>query len=308
MRKIVGVIFLILVGIASSAQEPKSRDSLENELSETKAAIKALEAKVADIQDTIDELPGWNLGALGTLGINFSHFNNWYSNTNPNLLEGHVSIVQNGYAKLNRESYFWVNHANLHLSWKLSYNKDKDLESKGFELKTDIFRLSSLFGYKLSEEFAVCALTDYRGSFIKNISAPSFWDLGIGASWKPVNNLYLVVNPLNYEFIFSNKEKHDYKSSSGTKLLADYTHKIGKVNFKTNLVAFISYRSFLYSNWTSTNSFTYILWKKVGLGLNFGLSQNRQEVFNSALNNCPTLEDTNNKLQSFWTFGVSYSM
>ncbi len=298
----------MILGISSFAQNTDNADSLKIELSKAKAAIKELEAKVNGIEDEIYELRNWKLGVSGTVGINISNFSNWYSNTKPNLSSGNINIFQTAYAKIMKKKYFWINRARLHLSWKKSYNKDKDAENKGFEAKIDLFKLSSVLGYRLQERLALAAVTDYRGSFIRDVYSPSFWDLGLGISWKPMDYFYLVVTPVSYEFIFSDKEGRDYRSSGGAKLLADYSRKIGKINVKTNLSAFISYKAIDYSNWTWTNSFSYTLWKGIGIGFNFGLSQNKQEEFNSPLTSYPTLKDAENKLQYFWVFGVSYAM
>ncbi len=196
---------------------------------------------------------------------------------------------------------------NLNLGWKKSYNKDKDSKNKGFENKTDIFKIGSLFGYKLNEKFSLSALMEYRGSFIKDVADPSFIDLGVGLAWNPVKDCYIVVNPLSYELILSGSNKK-YESSMGAKFFADYTRKIGKINFKTNVTAFLSYKSMDLSNWTWTNTLSYTLWKKIGFGFNFGLRQNKQEAFNSKITSYPTLKDTDNKLQSFWIFGLSYAL
>ncbi len=308
MKKYSFLVLVLFFNLVSFAQNTSNADSLKQALSETKDEIKKLEAKAISIQNEIDELPGWKWGTFGTIGVNLSNFNHWYSNKNPNLSSGHINIVQSAYAKIMKEKYFWINHANLHLSWKKSYNKDKDLKNKGFEAKIDIFKVSSVFGYRLFERFALAALADYRGAFIKDIYSPSFFDLGLGASWKPMDDFYLVLTPLSYEVIFSDKEKNDYKSSFGAKFLANYTRSIGKINVKSNLAAFVSYQNIDLSNWVWTNSFSYTLWKKIGIGFNFGLSQNKQEVFNSKLNNYPTLKETENKLQSFWVLGLSYRL
>ncbi len=304
MKKTIFTIIALFLSVSLWAQ---NTDSLKTELSDIKAQIKKLEQKASDIQAKINQQYGWKITAFGTVGINLSNFNNWYANSKPNLSEGYINIVHDVYAKLNQEKYFWLSYLNLNLGWKKSYNKDKNNKNKGFENKTDIFKIGSLFGYKLTEKFSVSFLTDYRGALIKDFADPSFWDLGIGASWNPVKDCYIVVNPLSYEFIFSGNEKI-YKSSMGAKLLVDYTRNIGKINFKTNLTAFVSYKLSDLSSWTWENSFSYTLWKKIGLGFNFGLRQNKQEVFNSKITSYPTLKDADNKLQSFWTFGLSYAL
>ncbi len=100
----------------------------------------------------------------------------------------------------------------------------------------------------------------------------------------------------------------------GAKIVADYTRKIGAINFKTNLSAFQSYKSSNFSNWTWTNSFGYTLWKGIGLGFDFGLRNNKQEALNYAFDNYPpgsstypSFDTLDNKLQSYWMFGINYA-
>ncbi len=306
MKKTLLTLTILCLSISLFAQTEK-KEALNKELSEIKSEISKLNKKASAVQGKIDKLYGWKVTAFGTIGVNLSGFNNWYSNSKPNLSSGNINIVHDVYAKLNREKYFWLSYANINLGWKKSYNKDKDTKKKGFENKTDIFKIGSLFGYKLTEKFSVSFLTDYRGALIKDFADPSFWDLGIGMAWKPVDNFYIVVNPLSYEFIFSGNDKV-YKSSMGAKFLADYTRKFGNLNFNSNLTAFASYKSSDLSSWTWQNSFSYTFWRGIGLGFNFGLRQNKQEAFNSKITSYPTLKDTDNKLQSFWMFGLSYAL
>ncbi len=165
-----------------------------------------------------------------------------------------------------------------------------------------------MLGYRLYEKFALAGITDYRGSFIKDIYTPSFLDLGLGISWKPTDSFYLVLTPFSYEFILNSNKQKNYHSSGGAKLLANYTKEIRNINFKSQLSAFISYENIDYSNWIWTNSLSYTLWKGIGIGVNLGLSQNKQEEFNSKLTNYSKLKDAENKLQYFWVFGLSYAL
>ncbi len=300
------VIIILFSSLSAFAQE-KVKDSLKIELSEIKAEISKLNQKASVVQAKIDKLYGWKVNAFGSVGINISKSNNWHSNEKPNLSSGNINIVHNINAQLNREKYFWLSYLSLNLGWERSYNKDKDKEDKGWENENDIFELGSLFGYKLSEKFAISALTHYRGTFIKKFADPSFLDLGVGMSWQPINDFYIVANPLNYDFIFSGDDKK-YQSSMGAKFFADYTGKFGKLNLNSNLTAFVSYKSSDLSSWTWKNSFSYSFWKGIGLGFNFGLRQNKQEAFNSDITNYSSLEKTDNNLQSFWMIGLSYAL
>ena len=112
----------------------------------------------------------------------------------------------------------------------------------------------------------------------------------------------MVIHPANYNFVFSSGDTV-FDSSFGAKIVADYTRQIGAVNFKTNFSTFQSYKDGDLSNWTWTNSFGYTLWKMIGVGFDFALRSNKQEAANAQ---GVALGDADNKLQSYYTIGLSY--
>ena len=112
------------------------------------------------------------------------------------------------------------------------------------------------------------------------------------------------MHPGNYNFVFSSGDTV-FNSSLGAKVVADYTNKYGGLSVKSNLSMFQSYKDGDLSNWTFTNSFGYTIWKGIGLGFEFGLRNNRQEAANFQK---VDLADADNKLQSYWLFGLSYSL
>ena len=176
-----------------------------------------------------------------------------------------------------------------------------------------MFNISSLYGRKLSEKFAISGMGEYRTTLLDNFNDPGYLDLGVGATWTPITNLVVVIHPLNYNFVFSSGDTV-FDSSMGAKIVADYTRQIGAINFKTNFSTFQSYKSSDLSNWTWTNSFGYTLWKMIGVGFDFGLRSNKQEAVNYIQNLDPanggdpnaTFDSVDNDLQSYWTFGLSY--
>ncbi len=311
MKKILFLIVLMSLNIVLFAQTNEKMPTIE-ELKKEQAAKKQemakLESEIKSLQSQIDKYPGWKFGTFGTIGVSLANFDNWYSNIKPNSSVGNIGIAENLYANLDRADYFWKNAANVNLAWEKSDNKDDDTDNTDFTGKTDIFKITSLFGYKLTKNFSVSALGEYRATLIENFNNPSFLDVGVGATWTPpVTGLLVAIHPLNYNFIFS-ESGSDYTSSLGTKIVADYSRKIGTINFKTNFTTFLSYKSSNYSNWTWSNSFAYTLWNGIGVGFEFGLRQNKQEAFNSPLTNYKSLDDADNKMQSFWLLGLSYAL
>ena len=132
------------------------------------------------------------------------------------------------------------------------------------------------------------------------------------ATWTPITDMVVVIHPLNYNFVFA-KDDAAYESSTGAKVVVDYTRQIGAVNFKTNFSTFQSYKSSDLSNWTWINNLGYTLWNGIGLGFEFGLRGNRQEAFANALAQPGAaadlaIGDVDSPTQSYWLFGLNYSL
>ncbi len=290
------LMFAITFGFSQTKEE------LEAQKAEKQAEADKFQAEANALQAQIDALPGWRVGAFGTIGGSLSNFNNWYAQGVPNNSSGNIGITFNAFANKIEETYFWRNSLTTNLAWVKLDNKDTDLDSDDFEATTDVFNLSSLYGYKLSEKWAVSALGEYRTTLLNNFNDPGYLDLGVGATWTPIENLIVVIHPLNYNFVFAENDAV-FESSAGAKIVADYTRQIGAVAFKTNFSTFQSYKDGDLSNWTWTNSFSYTLWKMIGVGFDFALRSNKQEAANFQ---GVALEDADNELQSYYTIGLSY--
>jgi hypothetical protein len=305
------IVFLFITIISVVSMNSQTVDELKAEQATKKAAISKLQGEVNALQGKIDAFPGWKKGAFGTIGGSLSGFNNWYSKGAPNSSAGNIGFTVNAFANLLQDKYFWRNSANINLAWIKLDNTDIDTDESDFKGATDVFGITSLFGYKLSETIAASTLAEYRTTIIDNFNNPGYLDAGLGATWTPIKDLVVVVHPLNYNFIFSDGDSN-YESSMGAKIVADYTRQLGKISFKTNLSAFQSYKENDYSNWTWTNSFGYTLWKGIGLGFDFGLRNNKQEALNYANTGKEDVDKigfdkVDNKLQNYWMFGVNYA-
>jgi len=298
-------IFVVSFATAQTAEEIKA------EMGPKKDSIAAIQKRVDALQAKLDALPGWKVGAFGTIGGSISEFNNWFAQGIPNNSSGNIGFTINAFANLQEEKFFWRNAANVNLSWVKLDDKDDPTDNDSFREATDVFNISSLYGRKLSEKFAISALAEYRTTILSNFNDPGYLDLGVGATWTPIQDLVVVMHPLNYNFVFSSEDTI-FESSMGAKIVADYTKKIGAINFKSNLSMFQSYKSSDLSNWTWTNSFSYTLWKMIGVGFDFGLRNNKQETLNYIVNNAPTpdpdatFDTIDNELQTYWTLGLSY--
>ncbi len=304
MKKLVLTVATVFAAFSLNAQ---TVEELKKDLGTKKAEISKLQGEANALQAKIDAFPGWKYGAFGTIGANFSGFNNWYSNAIANSSAGNVGITVNGYANLDKEKYFWRNSGMLNLGWVKLDDESINTDDTDFNATTDVFTITSLYGYKVSKTLAVSALGEYRTSVLKNFNDPGYLDIGVGATWTPIKELVVVVHPLNYNIVFSDGA-NQYESSLGAKIVADYNKQFGKFKFRSNLSAFQSYKSSDLSNFTWINSLGFNIWKGIGVGLEAGLRGNKQEAFNNQLedNASLTLENADNKLQSYWLVGLTY--
>ncbi|WP_397447654.1 DUF3078 domain-containing protein [Polaribacter sp. R77954] len=300
MKKLSILLLLVSISFSVNAQ---TAEELKKEMAPKKAEISKLQEEVKALQSKIDALPGWRKGAFGTIGASLSGFNNWYARKAPDVNAGNIGITVNAFANLIEKDFFWRNSGTVNLGWvKLD---DKAITGdEGFDTATDVFTISSLYGKRLNKKWAVSGLAEYRTTLLDgSFNDPGYLDLGAGITWTPTSHLVVVMHPGNYNFVFSSGETV-FDSSLGAKIVADYTNKYGGLSVKSNLSMFQSYNSTDLSNWTWTNSFGYKIWKGIGLGFEFGLRSNRQEAANFQ---SVDLASADNKLQSYWLFGLSYA-
>lgn len=226
MKKIVLTIAATLAFVTTYGQ---TIDELKGAQAAKKDSIAVIQARVDALQGQIDAFPGWKKGIFGTLGANLSGSKNWYQQGTPNNSAGNIGITLNGFANLDKDKFFWRNSGNINAQWVKIDNKDIDTDDDSFNSTTDVFNITSLYGYKLSDKFAISGLGEYRTSIINNFNDPGYLDLGIGATWTPITDMVVVIHPLNYNFVFA-EDDVAYESSTGAKILVDYTRKIGAIN------------------------------------------------------------------------------
>ncbi|PWH83694.1 hypothetical protein DIS18_03825 [Algibacter marinivivus] len=303
------ILFLTVLCFGVITMNAQTKEELETQKAEKQAIADAAQAEANALQAQIDALPGWRKGAFGTIGGSLSNFSNWYAQGTPNNASGNIGFTVNGFANLIQEKFFWRNSLTTNLNWVKLDNKDTDTDDDSFNPTTDVFNISSLYGRNIAKNLAVSALAEYRTTILDNFNDPGYLDVGIGATWTPIENLIVVVHPINYNFVFADND-NIFESSLGAKIVADYTKQIGAIAFKTNLSSFQSYKSGDLSNWTWTNSFSYTLWKMIGVGFDIGLRNNKQEALNYSINTLGNTGDTfdsvDNDIQSYYTIGLSY--
>ena len=302
MKRLVLFIILIVSSFSLSAQQSEELEQLKRDLASKKDSISRLQKKASTIQSKIDGMPGWKKSAFGTIGANFSGFNNWYARSVPDATASNIGITINAIANLIEEDFFWRNTANVNLGW-VKFDNENVSGDEDYETATDVLTLTSLYGKKLNTKWALSALGEYRTTVIDNRNNPGYLDIGVGFTWTPKSNLVVTLHPGNYNFIFS-KGNTVFEPSVGGKVVANYTAKYNKLSVNSNFSTFQSYESSDLSNWTFTNSFGYTLWKGIGIGFELSLRDNLQEAANFQK---VSLADADNKLQTFYLLGLSYA-
>lgn len=275
---------MLMAGLSLQSQ---TIDELKTQKAEKEAKIAALQAEVSGLTAEIAKLSGpagWQFGSLGTIGLNFSKFNNWVSTDAPNTFASTIGFSGSAFVNLDKEKFFWKNSAILNIAKTKLDTDTKDDFDTDYETSADAFGITSLYGYKLSNKIAISGLGEYRTSILSNFNSPGYLDIGAGATWTPVSNLVVVAHPLNYNFLFSDSDL-TYTSSMGCKMVAGYAKTLPKgIAWKTNLPAFLNYKDLPnLSNWIWTNGFSMTLWKGLGVGFEFGLKGNKQEGYNYKL-------------------------
>ncbi len=268
-------------------------DELRAQKAEKEAILATIQGEIADLQAQIDALPGWDVGSFGTLGFNLSRFDNWIKGANPNAVSSSIRASLNAFANYDEPKYFWRNSGGLNLGWQKLDTDVEDNVDVDFEQVADILRLTSLYGYKLSDQWALSALGDYNSSILSNFNNPGILDLGVGFTWTPLQNMVIVIHPLNYHWVFGDDPTFD--SAPGAKVLADYTAEIAPgLTWKTNFSTFVPYKSTepTLAEYTWINSFGFNLWKGIGVGLEFGLRKAEVESPDG---------------QNYWVIGLSYA-
>ena len=312
-------------------------DDLKSMKADKQAKVDALAAEIADIDGQILKFPGWQYGGVGVVGFDLNGNNNWFAINRPNSSATGYGLGLSGFANRNADKTFWRNLLTLNLR-KVVTTLDTNLAdgSAGNEVTaiTDALDVSSLFGYKLSEKWALSVEGKYQ-TVILNFNNPGKLVASAGLTWLPIDNLVVLIHPLGYEKNWPG----DLISSAGAKIGATYAGNLIKgIAWTSNLSAFIPYSSgtatlnqfnvneenapqtdgaILKSesqaytqgdlvNWTWINGFSTSLWKGVGLGLNIGLRADKQLADNSNFQRTG-LRVADNPLQSYYTLGLSYT-
>lgn len=303
-------LFLFITAATTTMMQAQSVEELQATQAEKIAQAEELQAQVDalmgesnDIQSQLDKLVGWRKGFNGQLGFDFNKSSGWIANPNPDASSSSLNLGLNGYALKDSEKTFWHNKGIINKSWQdvdLSQDdtggvkEDDGLFDNG---TVDILNLSSLAGYKLSDKFALSGQGEVNTS-LGNFLKPGTFDLGVGATWLPIENMTVVIHPLNYRYAWAaDGTTAESTGSVGAKVRADYTKEFDvngrTIAWNSTLTTFLPYKENdpSLNELTWINSFAFEIWNGIGVGLTYGI---RNAKFES--------EDT----QSFTSLGLSY--
>ena len=144
-------LLLSVISFVFSVGSAQTKEELKELKKDNEALVDKYQGKADSIQSVIDGMPGWRVGAFGTIGGSLSSFNNWYAQGSPNNDAGNIGFTVNGYANKTEEKYFWNNSLTLNLNWVKFDDRDDPTDDDSFRATTDVFNLSSLYGYKIHE-------------------------------------------------------------------------------------------------------------------------------------------------------------
>ena len=161
-------------------------------------------------QDTpADTVKYWKIGGDVSLTFGQTALVNWSAG-------GVSSFSMNGLVNLHadyqKEKYLWTN--NLIMAYSMYKEKD-DTRSKG----DDKIDFVSNLGYQMSKNWYYSLTLGFKSQFDKgypedqdtlynsNWFAPAYTTLGLGVTYKPSDNLQLILSPATYRFTVVNNQR-----------------------------------------------------------------------------------------------------
>ncbi len=284
-----------LLIFGQTADEFKAEKSeLQTQLSELQGQVNQLQGRINTINNELELLGGWSTGTFGTLGFNLSRFNNWIKGANPNAVSSTILGSFSGFANKKTANSFFRNNVNINLGWqKLDINTTEG-EATKFERVADVLRINSIYGRNVSSKLALSALGEYNTALLSNFNNPGILDLGVGFTILPIQNMVVVLHPINYHWVFG--DNPDFSSALGAKMVADYVKTFfGGITWRSNLTAFVPYSSQEPSlrEYTWVNGLSFSAWKGIGVGIDYAF-RNAAVEFDG--------------LQSYLIIGLSYSL
>ena len=267
-------------------------------VAELQAEIDAINGELGGLESQIDKLSGWRKGLGGIFGLDFSNANRWggeaviQADADGSIRSLGIAGDISGYLLKDTEKTFWHNNLKVIGNYKDLDLASEDATVRGDDLLdpvnrvADLFNISSLAGYKLSEKFAISAIGDLNTTLLDgNFFNPAVIDLGIGATWLPIDNLTVSLFPLGYSTVIRRDDPLGLEGSGtfGLKYKVTYFDDIviaGKpFHWDTNLTGFVPYsetdnpNALGNSYWQWLNNVSFQVWNGIGVGFGFGFRE-----------------------------------
>lgn len=311
MKVLLSTITMILaVGLLTAQDDMKTLTELKAlqegkiaKMADLQAQMDALSGEVDAFEDEIAYLSGWRKGLNGLVGFNLNKSAGWVANPNPRASTTGLNIGLTGFMNYDKDKFFFHNKAVITEAWQDVDRSEQDSNAPDDGLfkngLVDLFNISSLSGYRISETFAFSGQVELNTS-VFNFLNPGTFDIGLGATWLPVENLTVMIHPLNFHYAFSGIKNLSSAGALGCKIRADYFNDFvilgHDVAWTSTITTFIPYKDvendpvlfdprdipdseklkagsfevglFEYT-WLNTLSFE--VWRGIGVGLSWGL-------------------------------------
>lgn len=305
-----------------SLEELKAKQAeLAGQAAELQGQADALAGEAAGLQGQIDKLSGWRKGIGGVFGFDLAGATNWATGDVANVSGSNKSSGLgadiSGYLLKDTDKTFWHNKLKIVENYKdIDLAGDPNNDDKLIDNQlADIFNISSLGGYKLTDKFSLSAQGELNSTFLRNFLNPGIIDIGVGATWLPIENMTVMFHPLNYNAVIRRDGDLDGTAALGSKFRIDYFRDFdvnGKnFHWDTNFTGFLPYGDSAILDaagiatpgtgnqyWQWLNNVTFEVWNGIGVGIGFGFRKSDFEAFTA----------DGSELQSYRTLGLSYAL
>src|SRR5690606_1817384 len=100
------IFSIALFCLALSPAMAQTEAEIKAEMAPKKDSIAAIQSRVNALQSQLDALPGWKIGAFGTIGGSISQFDNWFAQGIHNNSSGNNGFTVTAIARLQEENVF----------------------------------------------------------------------------------------------------------------------------------------------------------------------------------------------------------
>ena len=183
-----------------------------------------------DFDEINQSRPQWYRGGVGGVTMSQSTLSNWAAGGESQLA---FDALLNYDANYHNRRHLWQNRL------ELAYGMSKD-RSHGNRKANDKIFLSSMYGYRLSQQWYASALFVFSTQFAKGYDytaspkryksrfmAPGYVGLGVGATWRPNSWFTAYMSPATWRMTVVNDGKL-FQDNTGAMVYSPYGVEPGK--------------------------------------------------------------------------------